>query len=374
MTPSQALADAAHLVQTFQSDYNCGPRGTPTYCPVITVGGSYPGFLSFAMRLQHSDVIDGAYAASAPVNFYSQKTPQSEYYNLVTKSAELSLSGCAEAIQSALSTVHEEILAATDFEAYAVSSLNVCPDVPSYITTASMFADELFMVIGYTFANLNMANYPPTNATGLFSACSTFADSTLTESQKAATLLSTLTSPATCFSLSSQLPAGLNATVSSGDWSGVGSGADGEMWDFQTCSLLVESIGYDETSMFPPREWTMDWLTDHCKARFDVTPDPLKLATSWGFDDLESTDLTRVLFTNGLNDGWSVGSIVSVDDIENAAERELVVMNFPNGAHHSDLAHSDPSGEDTVDIQKGHADILQLMGRWLQQIKEEYQS
>ena len=86
-------------------------------------------------------------------------------------------------------------------------------------------------------------------------------------------------------------------------------------------------------------------------------------------------DLTSlIVFTNGLNDGWSVGSIVSVDDIENAAERELVVMNFPNGAHHSDLTHSDPSGEDTVDIQKGHADILQLMGRWLQQIKEEYQS
>ena len=65
LTPQQALADAATLILAMQKRYNCGAHGTPTYCPVITIGGSYPGWLSAMMRLRYPGVVDGAYAASA---------------------------------------------------------------------------------------------------------------------------------------------------------------------------------------------------------------------------------------------------------------------------------------------------------------------
>ena len=97
----------------------------------------------------------------------------------------------------------------------------------------------------------------------------------------------------------------------------------------------------------------------------------MKLANEWGFADLGKTDLTRVLFTNGLNDGWAVGSVVDLGDVEGADKRELIVMNFENGAHHSDLGHSEGGEGDTEDIQKGHADIVKLMKRWLEQIRAE---
>ena len=372
MTPQQALNDAANLVTSFRAQAGCATTpGEPGYCPVIAVGGSYPGFLSFSARLTHPNVFDASYAASAPVHFYAQQVDGGDYYELITKSAERSMAGCPESVSKALSDVQADLqVSHDDFESLA-ASLNICPgSIPEYISDAATFLDELNMVVGYTFAGLNMANYPPTNSTGLHSACTTFTDDSASSAAKVAAFLATLNEDGDyCFDMSSQLPSGKSATISSGDWSGVGTGDDGEMWDWQTCSLLVERIGFDAgRSMFLQRDWTMEWMAEHCSKRFEVTPDPLKLANDWGFADIESTGLTRVLFTNGLNDGWAVGSVTTVSDIANAEERDLIVMNFDNGAHHSDLSHSEPGDDDTLDIQKGHADIQDLMNRWVKDI------
>jgi hypothetical protein len=50
LTPAQALADAVRLIKHKQEELGCGPRFSPDYCPVMTVGGSYPGFLSGMYR------------------------------------------------------------------------------------------------------------------------------------------------------------------------------------------------------------------------------------------------------------------------------------------------------------------------------------
>jgi len=374
MTPLQALADAKRLVKAKQKELGCTERGTPNYCPVFVIGGSYPGFLSFSMRLLHGDVIDASYAASAPIRFYAQQIDQYDYYELITKSAERSLAGCAANVRDALADVSQKILSSPSVDDIA-SKIGVCPGpkIPEYsASSVSNFQEEIMMVIGYTFANYNMGNYPPDDTTDLYKTCLMFGDE-LSAAEKVKTLLLNLTGDedaAECFDMNSQLPAGPNATITSGDWSGVGTGGDGSMWDFQTCSMLVETIGFSGSrDMFPPREWTMDWLTQHCGDRFDVEPKPLEYAREWGFDDImQNTNVTRVLFTNGLNDGWAVGSILeSLDE----GERQLIAMNFPNGAHHSDLSHETPGPNDTEDIQQGHKDVIELFHKWLADIKAE---
>mgnify|MGYP002037239813 CR=1 FL=1 len=70
------------------------------------------------------------------------------------------------------------------------------------------------------------------------------------------------------------------------------------------------------------------------------------LADAWGFgkDSLKAAGASRIIFTNGLNDGWSVGSITtSLGDT-------LPALNMPNGAHHSDLSHRIPGPWDTSDV------------------------
>ena len=48
----------------------------------------------------------------------------------------------------------------------------------------------------------------------------------------------------------------------------------------------------------------------------------------------------------------------------------IVAINFPNGAHHSNLlSHEDPSAKDTEDIQHGFDQITNLLSFWLEGMK-----
>ena len=50
---------------------------------------------------------------------------------------------------------------------------------------------------------------------------------------------------------------------------------------------------------------------EHCMKRFAVRPQPKSLVDLWGFDEATLVSSTsRILFVNGLNDGWSVGGIL----------------------------------------------------------------
>ena len=133
--------------------------------------------------------------------------------------------------------------------------------------------------------------------------------------------------------------------------------------DWQTCTLLVEAIGFSSESMFPPRDWSLEWLQKHCESRFGVTPQPYNLVRRWKFDDVAKQNATRILFTNGLKDGWSVGGIT-----QNISE-SLIALNFPNGAHHSDLSGRGPSENDSEDIKEGFRTIIQILGTWLEEIR-----
>jgi pimeloyl-ACP methyl ester carboxylesterase len=72
LTSAQALADAANLLNGMRQQLKCtGLNGQPR-CPAVAIGGSYPGFLAAMMRIRYPNVVDMAYAASAPLRFYSQ--------------------------------------------------------------------------------------------------------------------------------------------------------------------------------------------------------------------------------------------------------------------------------------------------------------
>ena len=145
------------------------------YCPVIAIGGSYPGWLSAMMRFRYPAVVDIAYSASAPMTFYTQEVGQFEYYQLITESAEKSATGCASAVRDAITAVHD--LNTVD---KVVEELDICTPLPEYLQgndaeTTKLFYEELDMILMYTFANLNMANNPP-QGSSLQTVCNSFLD------------------------------------------------------------------------------------------------------------------------------------------------------------------------------------------------------
>jgi hypothetical protein len=370
LTYEQALYDAARLLRHVQSSLGCSStiedRFSPEYCPVIAVGGSYPGFLAAMARIVLPNVFDMAYAASAPMKFYAQQVPSSAYYNHITQVAEQAVQGCANAVRTTLLAVQQKFQ--TSPTTLDWNLIGTCPGtIPDYITKSSSvetFLEETFMMVAYTFANQNMAYYPPSNDTALVRSCQIFLSDHCPVQKLRTFLVRSLAASknATCFDMRQQLPSGTNATISGGDWSGVGTGTSGESWDFQTCTLCVEAIGFNSTtSMFPDREWSLAWLTKHCQSRFGVIPQPWTLRKRWHINDLTQTNATRILFTNGMRDGWSVSGIT--ENISDASQ--LLALNFPNGAHHSDLSGRGPSDDDTEDIQHGFVQIENILASWM---------
>jgi len=392
-TPQQAMADTAYFLQHIREQLGCSTPSSVQgedvpYCPVITVGGSYPGWLSSMMRFRYPAVVDIAYSASAPMTFYTQEVGQFEYYQLITESAEKSATGCSSAVREAINAVHD--LSTIN---KVVEELDICTPLPEYLQEnddagTKLFFEELDMILMYTFANLNMANNPP-EGSSLQTVCTSFLEfvsagepveavkyllhgyalNNVEELKLKAKQLqienfyNPLKRRSTCFDLKTQMPEGKNPTISGGDWSGCGSGRGGQSWDFQTCSFLVEQIGTNGvTDMFPPRNWTMDWLAQHCASRFDVTPQPKALVDLWGFDDLVKAGASYILFTNGLMDGWSVGGI------QRNLSSTLLAINIADGAHHSDLSHNPPSDDDTEDVREARESALAILNKWLDEI------
>jgi hypothetical protein len=215
-----------------------------------------------------------------------------------------------------------------------------------------------------------MQNYPPGPSTTLSQGCRTFMSTQGSSWDALAAFLKGFSSDynsSSCYNVSLQLPSGANATVSSGDWSGVGTGNDGSSWDFETCSLLIERISTNNISdMFLPRAFSLDWLMVHCKSRFNIQPQPRLLADLWGFDEHRLPHVTdHIVFTNGLNDGWSAGGIV-----QNISDT-LLAFNAETGAHHSDLSHNWPSSSDTPDVLLMREQVASVITGWIEQLKQQ---
>ena len=329
------------------------------------------------MRLVHGDIVDMAYASSAPLPLYAQTVDPDAYFDKVTEAANTASPGCSMAVKTALLELKADVLQSDQDVGQIATRMGICADgdaMPEYITTLAMLWHELETTVAANFADFNMANYPPSPYSDTNRACTAFQDNGLDAYGKIQQFWHVLAtsvfadegkSNRDCFDFHSQIPDGPHGSVTSADWTGGGDGKSGLSWDFQTCTDLVVQAGFGRLSMFPKRSWTLDGLTKHCQSRFGVDPTPTRMVDQWHFDDLVGQNATRILFTNGLNDGWAADSIL--DDLG----PDLITINMPNGAHHSDLNHRGPNSDDTDDVRDSYPLILHTITRWLTEVKAE---
>eukprot|EP00980_Cylindrotheca_fusiformis_P008125 scaffold1727_cov133-Cylindrotheca_fusiformis.AAC.28 len=363
LTPDQALLDAIALVQEVRQGLGCNPdRSSSDYCPVITFGGSYPGFLSAMMRFRFPDVVDISYAASAPLELYSQTVGATAYFDKVTQVAESASPGCANAVRSTLFSVRDELLAKNFTVPHAAKVVGFCPKTfPEYIQSIpEFFSETIAYLVPAFFADFNMAYYPPGPDTALERACAIFQDDDKSPVERISKFYDLRSEveygyqkKPKCFDLSLELPSGPNARIRGADNSGTGGGFSGEIWEFQCCKDLIIRASYSEESMFIPQPFEYAWLSNHCHERFQGVPvEPFRLVSEWKFNDLSQ-------------DGWSTSSILQTSN------PDLAVINFPHGAHHSDLGSVWPRKDDTDDIVQGHKDAIKILRQWLDEVKSD---
>lgn len=272
--------------------------------------------------------------------------------------ADVASPGCSNSVRDTMYSVRDALLG-TDTGGHidaelenvynAARAIGVCTHtLPHYITVDNdvyTFASEAVVyLVPAIFADFNMAFYPPsvgdnvsiTKPTALDRACAIFQQESTSPLDKMKQFYdlrnrveygeSGNETETSCFDITLELPAGKHARIMGADWSGSGGGLTGEIWEFQCCKDLVIRTGYSDESMFINREWSYFWHKQHCHERFPGVPvEPFRMVNEWHFDDITKSG-SKILFTNGLNDGWSTSSILNVD-----GNPDLAVVNFPNG-------------------------------------------
>ncbi|KAL2507029.1 Serine carboxypeptidase S28 family protein [Forsythia ovata] len=76
---AQAIADYAELLIHIKEKFSAQNS------PIIVIGASYGGMLASWFRLKYPHIALGALAASAPILYFDNITPQNGYYSIVTK-------------------------------------------------------------------------------------------------------------------------------------------------------------------------------------------------------------------------------------------------------------------------------------------------
>lgn len=163
--PDQAIEDYVRIIRHIQGKLGCSiDRTDPTYCPIITIGASYPGFLSAMMRFVHPEVVDMAYASSAPLKLYDQSVDQYAYFDHITNVADRDSPGCAKAQKDTM-VIIKDALENMDMKK-AAKKLGICHNkIPKYITSQEQFVETIVMMVSMSWADFNMDYHPPKDPT-----------------------------------------------------------------------------------------------------------------------------------------------------------------------------------------------------------------
>lgn len=157
LTVPQALADVARFTRHVATELGCNPhdKSSPKYCPIITVGGSYGGFLSTMSRMVYPDHVDIGYAGSGPILIYGQLVPDTRrFFDILTKAYDHASPGCADAVRRTLYSTRDTIMqvaSETGSISKAAEAVGICGDLPEYIQSPEGLVDAIQDCFGNRF-------------------------------------------------------------------------------------------------------------------------------------------------------------------------------------------------------------------------------
>jgi hypothetical protein len=127
----------------------------------MTVGGSYPGFLSSVMRIAYPSVVDIGYASSAPLQLYDHNHGQYVYFDKITEVADSASPGCAKQVKATLLEAQQDVLSSKMSVEQVAAEYGICTEtLPGYIRTTDVLFQEIALVVAAHFADLNMVRLP----------------------------------------------------------------------------------------------------------------------------------------------------------------------------------------------------------------------
>jgi hypothetical protein len=188
LSMENALGDYAALISAVKREIGCFD------CPVLALGGSYPGMLTAYFRYKYPSIVDMGLPASAALFMNSPMTPQYAYYDIITKAAAKIDPKCPGAVRS----MFTGLAAATPEQ--RTKELSLC--YPASTAVEGSW-DDLEFWTAQLFAGLGMGNYPPVSSP-FKAACARITSGTMTGLAPLARLLDV--KEGACFNFTSYNP------------------------------------------------------------------------------------------------------------------------------------------------------------------------
>ncbi|CAN1777414.1 Lysosomal Pro-X carboxypeptidase [Linum perenne] len=333
LTAEQALADFAVLITDLKRNLSA------ENCPVVLFGGSYGGMLAAWMRLKYPHLTVGALVSSAPILQFEDIVPLDTFYNIRESTS------CFDTIKKSWAEVEAEGKKDNGLS-LLTKTFNFCRELKS--------TGDLVNWLESAYSYLAMVDYPypssfmmPLPGHPIREVCrkidgSPKGSSILERIFAGVSIYYNYTGTVSCFELDDD-PHGLDG------------------WNWQACTEMVMPMSSDkETSMFPPYDFSYSDFRDDCWRRFRVLPRPKWVTTEFGGHDIRTALATfgsNMIFSNGLLDPWSGGSV-----LQNISET-IVALVTQEGAHHIDLRPSTPKDPDWL-IQQRETEMKFIQG-WI---------
>ena len=115
------------------------------------------------------------------------------------------------------------------------------------------------------------------------------------------------------------------------------------------------------TDMFFDAPRNLTFLAEHCRAAWGLSPAWTWISTRYALPELRGA--SNIVFSNGLMDPWSGGSLQQSP----APERDLLVLNISAAGHHLDLFFSDSA--DPASVKQVRVEELALISKWVRQAR-----
>lgn len=339
LTAEQALADFAVLITDLKKKLSAEA------CPVVVFGGSYGGMLAAWMRLKYPHNAIGALASSAPVLQFEDIVPPETFYDIVSNSFRRESTSCFNTIKESWDVLVSEGLK-NDGLLQLTKTFHFCQKLEN--------TDDLSNWLESAYSYLAMVNYPypanfmmPLPGNPIKEVCRKIDDcpdgtSVLDRIFEGVSVYYNYTGDVDCFQLDDD-PHGLDG------------------WDWQACTEMVMPMSSSrDTSMFSAYDFNYTSFQEECWKEFRVKPRPKWITTEFGGHDFKTALKmfgSNIIFSNGLLDPWSGGSV-----LEDVSET-IVALVTEKGAHHLDLRAA--TAEDPGWLVEQRATEIKLIRGWL---------
>ncbi|XP_021718453.1 lysosomal Pro-X carboxypeptidase-like isoform X2 [Chenopodium quinoa] len=264
-------------------------------CPVVLFGGSYGGMLAAWMRLKYPHLTVGALASSAPILQFEDIVPPETFYNIVSNDFRRESINCFNTIKESWGEL-QSMGENTDGLNQLTKTFHLCGELKN--------TQDLSDWLSSAYSYLAMVDYP--------------------------------------YPSDFLMPLPGHPIR-------------------EACTEMVMPMSSDpEKSMFPIFNFNKTYEEERCIRSYGVKPRFRWITTEFGGHDFKTTwknSGSNIIFSNGLLDPWSGGSV-----LQNVSE-SLVALVTEEGAHHLDLRASTPNDPDWL-VQQRVSEIRLIKG-WI---------